>query len=218
VLPEDQASYPPLTATLKDGRSVRLRLISVADTSALSDFYASLPRETWRFYCPPRLTHEDAVRRAAEAEAPTVVCLVAEEPWSGAIVGYAWYRWRDEGEQPGGSRQPSDSRQPSGSELPSDSGLLSGTAQSSIFGICLREAYRGAGLGQALIARLLEIARAVGPPVMALTVQLANPRAVALYQKMGFRIVREQMREAIGDFVAEPEYAMEQVVRRAQPH
>ena len=200
MLPEDQASYPPLTATLKDGRSVRLRLISVADTSALSDFYASLPRETWRFYCPPRLTHEDAVRRAAEAEAPTVVCLVAEEPWSGAIVGYAWYRWRDEG------------------ELPSDSGLLSGTAQSSIFGICLREAYRGAGLGQALIARLLEIARAVGPPVMALTVQLANPRAVALYQKMGFRIVREQMREAIGDFVAEPEYAMEQVVRRAQPH
>lgn len=206
MLPEDQASYPPLTATLKDGRSVRLRLISVADTSALSDFYASLPRETWRFYCPPRLTHEDAVRRAAEAEAPTVVCLVAEEPWSGAIVGYAWYRWRDEGEQPGGSG------------LPSGSGLLSGTAQSSIFGICLREAYRGTGLGQALIARLLEIARAVGPPVMALTVQLANPRAVALYQKMGFRIVREQMREAIGDFVAEPEYAMEQVVRRAQPH
>lgn len=206
MLPEDQASYPPLTATLKDGRSVRLRLISVADTSALSDFYASLPRETWRFYCPPRLTHEDAVRRAAEAEAPTVVCLVAQEPWSGAIVGYAWYRWRDEGEQP------------SGSGLPGDSRLPSGTAQSSIFGICLREAYRGAGLGQALIARLLEIARAVGPPVMALTVQLANPRAVALYQKMGFRIVREQMREAIGDFVAEPEYAMEQVVRRAQPH
>lgn len=195
MLPEQQAGYPPLIATLKDRRSVRLRLISLVDASALDDFYASLPRETWRFYCPPRLTREDAARRAAEADAPTIVCLVAEEPSSRAIAGYAWFRWRDEGEQPGDSGQPH------------------GTAQSSVFGICLREAYRGAGLGQALIERLLQIARAVGPPVMALTVQLANPRAVALYQKMGFRIVREQMRDRIGDFAAEPEYAMEQIVR-----
>lgn len=48
---------------------------------------------------------------------------------------------------------------------------------------------------------------------MALTVQLANPRAIALYQKMGFRIVRQQVRDRIGDFAAEPEYAMEQIVR-----
>jgi len=187
VRPEHQAGYPLLTATLRDGRSVRLRPLSAADAGALGDFYTSLPRETWRFYCPPCLTREDAARRAAEADAATVVCLVAEEPSSRAIVGYAWYRWKDDASSPG--------------------------PRSSTFGICLREAYRGAGLGHALIARLLEIAREVGPPVMALTVQLANPRAIALYQKMGFRIVRQQVRDRIGDFAAEPEYAMEQIVR-----
>jgi len=50
---------------------------------------------------------------------------------------------------------------------------------------------------------------------MSLTVQLANNRAVALYHKMGFTIVREQMRaasEACG-FPAETEYYMERRVR-----
>jgi len=43
---------------------------------------------------------------------------------------------------------------------------------------------------------------------MCLTVQLANPRAVRLYQQMGFRIVRQQMRNASNIFPAEPEYFM----------
>jgi ribosomal protein S18 acetylase RimI-like enzyme len=46
-----------------------------------------------------------------------------------------------------------------------------------------------------------------------LTVQHANTRAVILYQKMGFKIVREQVRGTPDDpygFDMEPEYYMEQ--------
>jgi ribosomal protein S18 acetylase RimI-like enzyme len=101
------------------------------------------------------------------------------------IAGYAWYRW-----------EPSD-------------------APSSMFGILIGRAYQGRGVGKALIARLLEIAKGVGPPVMWLTVQLANPRAVALYRKMGFQVVREQTRQAYPHWgiEAEPEYYMERRVR-----
>jgi ribosomal protein S18 acetylase RimI-like enzyme len=59
------------------------------------------------------------------------------------------------------------------------------------------------------VDRLLEAARIHGPPVMSLTVQKANKRAVALYRKTGFRIVREQQRATDG----EPEYCMELNVR-----
>jgi ribosomal protein S18 acetylase RimI-like enzyme len=178
-----QPGFPPVDTSLKDGRTVILRLITPKDGEALGDFYDSLPRATWRFYCPPRLTRIDAARKAALADSPTEVCLISEDPESGAIAGYAWYRW----------------------ENPS--------SPSSVFGICLREGYRGAGLGRALMARLLQISASVGPPVMELTVQLANPRAVALYTKMGFEIVAEQVRPQVADFPAEPEYAMERPVR-----
>ena len=177
-----QSGFPPVETTLKDGRTIILRLITPEDGEAVGDFYDSLPRATWRFYCPPRLTRADAAEKAALAASPTEVCLVSEDPANGEIAGYAWYRWKDD------------------------------TSRTSVFGICLREGYRGARLGQALMTRLLEIAESVGPPVMELTVQLSNPRAVALYTKMGFRIVAEQMRPRVGDFPAEPEYAMERAV------
>jgi len=186
---EYRSQFTPQVAALEDGRQLTLRLLAEDDGEALGDFYESMPRETWRFYCPPKLTREDAAEKAAHALSPTKVCLVAVDETTGQIAGYDWYRWKNE------------------------------ESRAGVFGICLREAYRGIGLGRALIQRLLEIAHLLrrgykfGPPVMSLTVQLANPRAVALYTKMGFRIVREQVREQIADFPAEPEYYMEQTVR-----
>ena len=53
--------------------------------------------------------------------------------------------------------------------------------------VVVDEAYRGQGLGEALVRRLLEIARAQGAPGATLT---SNPRRVAanrLYVRMGFR-------------------------------
>lgn len=107
------------------------------------------------------------------------------ETADGAIGGYAWCRW------PGPD------------------------AEESVFGICIRPDFRRQGAGRVLMTRLLEIAGAVGPPVMALTVQLANRAAVALYRRMGFAVVREQMREHRPEygFPPEPEYVMERTVR-----
>lgn len=59
------------------------------------------------------------------------------------------------------------------------------------------------------MARMLEVAAALGPPVMPLTAELANRRTIRLYRKMGFRTVREQMRPANRWFAAEPECSME---------
>ena len=78
-------------------------------------------------------------------------------------------------------------------------------AERSTFGICIRPQYQGRGAGTLLVHPLLEIADRIGPAVMGLTVQKANPRAVALYRKHGFRVVREQERTTDG----EPDYYME---------
>ncbi len=101
----------------------------------------------------------------------------------GGIGGYAWYRWK------------------------------SVEAGHSTFGICIRSDYQEKGAGSALMARLAEIALHVGPPVMQLTVQKANPRAVALYRKMGFRVVREGLRGESFGFPPEPQYWMERETR-----
>ena len=144
------------------------------------------------FAAMPRATYRfysphalDHAGGAAEAAQALSPRRVALVAENGAhgIAGYAWYRWKGE-----------DSRR-------------------STFGICQHPGYRGVGLGQAMIARLLEIAAHVGPPVMSLTVQLANARALALYHKMGFQVVREQVRGEVDEFAAEPEYCMEQLTR-----
>ncbi len=102
---------------------------------------------------------------------------------AGAIGGYAWYRWQ-------------------GPDAP-----VSG------FGICIAPDYRDSGAGRALMRRLLEAARTIGPPRMQLTVQHANARAVALYQKLGFRVTREGALGARRGWPAEPQYWMERAVR-----
>lgn len=88
-------------------------------------------------------------------------------------------------------------------------------ADRSTFGICIARGYQNVGAGRALMIRLLDIAREIGPPVMGLTVQLANARAVTLYQRMGFSVVREQTRRHNPElgFEPEPEYYMERRVR-----
>lgn len=88
-------------------------------------------------------------------------------------------------------------------------------ARESVFGICVRREFQNVGAGAALMRRIADVGKEVGPAIMSLTVQLANARAVALYQKQGFKIVREQMRPEIAQygFFAEPEYYMERATR-----
>lgn len=181
MTPADQHHFPPQSVTLKDGRSAIVRALHESDADDLGDFYAAIPREAIRFYCPHPLDREHARRNAAKALAPYEVVLVLE-PAAGGIGGYAWYRWHDGAERSG-------------------------------FGICIRPDHQGNGAGRALMQRLLEIAATVGPRTICLTVQKANARAVALYQSMGFQIVREQMRGPLPghDFPPEPEFYMERL-------
>ena len=95
------------------------------------------------------------------------------------VLGYAWYQWRSQRDTHSG------------------------------FGICIRPDTQGAGLGRALMQRLLDIAHTTGPETMSLTVQKANERAYKLYASMGFSVVREQLRGGDG----EPEYYMERCTR-----
>ncbi|OAT84762.1 ribosomal-protein-alanine N-acetyltransferase [Bacillus sp. MKU004] len=47
--------------------------------------------------------------------------------------------------------------------------------------------YRGKGLGEALMMRIMEIAKQVGARVMTLEVRVSNEAAKGLYRKMGFQ-------------------------------
>ncbi|MFC1451950.1 GNAT family N-acetyltransferase [Verrucomicrobiota bacterium] len=184
MTPEDRQRFPPTTVALKDGWKGVIRPLRATDADALVDFYASIPREDFRFYAPHPLDRANAERNAKNADSPFEVVVVLETP-KGKIGGYAWYRWKKE------------------------------TDTESVFGICLRRRHQGLGAGRALMTRLAGIARDLGPPVMTLTVQLANSRAVSLYRQMGFEVVKQDMRApgASCGFPPEPQYHMELRVR-----
>ncbi|MCX5662637.1 MAG: GNAT family N-acetyltransferase [Planctomycetota bacterium] len=183
--PADQLKFGPIEAKLRDGKVATIRPLRTDDGPALTEFYASVPREDFRFYCPHELDRAHAEAHCAAADSPHEVVVVLVEPESPGkvIAGYAWFRWPDD------------------------------EAKASTFGICVRRGWQDCGAGRALITRVREIARILGPAVMDLTVQKANPRAVALYQKMGFKIVRSQMRGNYMGFEPEPEFAMEMRTR-----
>jgi ribosomal protein S18 acetylase RimI-like enzyme len=176
--PEQRSRFRSVRRTLKDGREVRLRFIARDDGDRMAAFYAQVPRESFRFYCPYDLTAEQANKNASLADDPHRVVLVMEDMGDGAIGGYAWYRWRDD------------------------------DAETSTFGICICPSFQHVGAGRVLMTRLLTVAEQVGPPVMTLTVQCANSGAVHLYRSMGFEVVREQSRKPSHGFGPEPEYAM----------
>ena len=182
MLKRDQDRFTETTVTLKNGCRIALRFLTAEDAEAFGDFYASIERAAYRFYCPYPLTRERARTNTAAALAPTIIGLVAVND-AQHIVGYASFQWETPENAP------------------------------SVFGICLHKDYRGFGLGETFMARIAEIAKEVGPPVMSLTVQQANPRAVALYRKMGFQIIREGMRTQLEEFPPEPEYYMERKAR-----
>ena len=177
----DRERFPPTRVALKDGRAAALRFLRSNDGERLGDFYEGLDENAFRFYAPHPHDREHALANAARADSPLEVVLVLETP-TGAIGGYAWYRWQE-------------------------------AAPSSGFGICIAVDYQSCGAGRVLMERLLEIARVIGPPRMCLTCQHANVRAVELYQKLGFRVTREGLLGARGQWPAEPQYWMERPVR-----
>jgi ribosomal protein S18 acetylase RimI-like enzyme len=182
MLISDQQQFPPITMTLEDMGSVVVRFLDVEDTKSFGDFYESIERAAYRFYCPHPLRRENAEKMTSAALSPGVVGLVAVNDKK-QIVAYATYQWNVMDNSP------------------------------SVFGICILKSYRGLGLGKMLMKRIVKIAKKYGPPIMSLTVQKANPCAVALYRKMGFEIRRKQMRAQVEEFPPELEFYMERQVR-----
>lgn len=58
---------------------------------------------------------------------------------------------------------------------------------------------RSRGLGEALVSHLLEAGRRRGMPVAALDVAVTNPRAHALYERLGFVVTRERRSRLAND-------------------
>ena len=185
MTPQDRERFSASPAVLADDTRVLIRPLRVSDAQTLGDFYVSVPAQDYRFYRAGPLTRERADTMAATADrADSVVLVLVPVPHRRnrqAPAPIGGYAWYRW--QDGAAR--------------------------SIFGICVGPDFQNLGAGTALMTRLLEIAHEVGPPVMSLTVQKANPRAIGLYRSMGFHIVREQTRPASNWFPAEAEYYME---------
>ncbi len=95
-------------------------------------------------------------------------CIVAEE--SGRIIGAVWTR------------------------IMNDYGHIDDETPS--LAISLKREYRGKGIGTALMEKMLELLRQQGYKQVSLSVQKANP-AVRMYERAGFRTVRENGGESI---------------------
>ena len=61
-------------------------------------------------------------------------------------------------------------------------------AHSGVLGLGVVKAYRGQGIGKALLRTTLDRARAIGLTRVELTVRQPNVRAVELYKKIGFAV------------------------------
>ena len=147
--------------TLRDGRNCTLRNGVAADGEAVLRSFIQLRTQTDFL-----LAYADEIRFTAEQEArflqtttdsPDEVLLIAEV--DGAIVGTA-----------------------SVDAL----GRRDKVRHRATFGISLDQAYWGLGIGTALTDACIECARQAGYAQLELEVVGDNPRAIALYQRMGF--------------------------------
>lgn len=80
------------------------------------------------------------------------------------------------------------------------------TQHRASIGIALMQEFWGLGIGTAMFQALIRIAREEGITQLELEVFAGNQRAIALYQKMGFRIVAEHpnaIRQKDGTLISE---------------
>ena len=162
------ASTPPLARA-----GLALRAATPADAARLTAFGRRLFEETFA----PHNTPEDMAIYLAEAfgEAkqreellePGATCWIAEDA-SGAPAGYVRLRM--------GAAHPG----------------VRANRPAELSRLYADRAHHGRGVGAALLARCIEEARRQGADVLWLGVWEHNVRAIAFYEKHGFRAVGEQ--------------------------
>ena len=152
MLPQDRLKFGPLTATLKDGSILTLRLLEPGDADVLGDFYESIPREDHRHYAPHKLNRMQARIKAEKmADSEHFICVIAVDK-SKQIAGYAWCLWK----------RPED--------------------ESSVLGICIRRNYQRLGTGRSIMQRLLEIVRQAGGRTAGVAMLVDRSAGVARFE------------------------------------
>lgn len=152
----------PITHTLADGTPVLLRGAHADDAPQLAELIAAIIAEDRYTLASPgesALSEESMRQRIAEhLNQPGYLYLVAEA--GGRVIGH----------------------------LDFANGHLHKTAHAGSFAVYLAEGWRGRGVGPLLIERLLAWARE-HPRIEKVTLAVFsnNPRAIAAYQKCGFR-------------------------------
>ena len=69
-------------------------------------------------------------------------------------------------------------------------GILSAAAdEAHVLNVCVAPAHQGQGHGRHLMRRLLDLARWQGARRLYLEVRPSNPRAIALYESLGFATI-----------------------------
>ena len=168
--------------------AISIRPIKSRDVRALLVFYESFSEADARFFTPWPFTEEAMAGHVADAEAGNAISLIAVDE-DGRVLGHAFIQHLQAGKPTGASGQ--------GRVLLWSCRALGlvrrllGRSPRPRLGIGLHASARGTGLGRDLLERLLGEARRMRLPRITLGVHKANKSAVALYEKMGFRIVRE---------------------------
>lgn len=151
----------PRTVQLKDGRRVLLRTLTEEDAAALIDFLVRVPGTS-----DYTVTRSDEVERDLEAQKR---------------------RCRERVEKPGHLHVAAEHEGSLVGALDFTNGHRRRTAHRGEFGVAIDEAWRGVGLGRALITALLDWA-AANPLIekVNLGVFPQNTRARGLYESLGF--------------------------------
>lgn len=168
--------------------AISIRAISTHDVRALLEFYISFSEADARFFTPWPFTAEAMARHVSESQGGNAISLIALGE-DGRILGHGFIQHLRAGRSVRASGQNQVKRLRS-----RISGLVRkwiGRSPKPRLGIGLHASARGIGLSRELMQRLLDDARAMRLRRIALGVHKANKSAKALYEKFGFRIVRE---------------------------
>ncbi|MHC4885502.1 MAG: GNAT family N-acetyltransferase [Planctomycetota bacterium] len=181
--PKKAAVFTPFETELKNGRTLTVRLLEACDAEPFVEFYGAIPAEDNRYYIGADGCTPEKARARADRAESPVEVCLVLDGGDGRIYGEAWYSWKDE------------------------------ENAKSTFGICISRELQGQGAGKGIMSALMDLSAKVGPEIMTLTVQKENERAADLYQKLGFKIIKEQIRPARKDCPELPEYYMERQTR-----
>ena len=174
---------------LRSGEEAVLRPLEASDAEALGDLFVSLSEATLALYAPhpfDRATAQELCRNIRNAETTRMIAAVGE---GGAerIIAYFILVW---------SVMPGELRRYA--EL----GIDLASREGCTLAPCVADAYQDQGVGSAVMAHVIPLARRLGFKSMILFggTREENVRAIHFYEKHGFRKVGEFIEESVNNY------------------